>query len=373
MGRSCCLRARATRRTSSHATPRSSRETASRISPTASEWRQADANAVGLQRQRLDSLSRAIAGGAYPGVNSLIVIRHGYLVTEQYFNGTTATTSNTLQSVTKSVTSLIAGIAVDRGHLTLASRALTVLPEYDSLARVDARKRDITLRHLLEMRSGINFYESPYEGSPLERLNTSAGDWVQIALGEPMNADPGTRWQYNSGGPITIASMVRRAANKDFATFARENLFIPIGVTSQLWYYSQFDLLPHTGGGLLLKPLDLARIGYLVLRRGKWNGARLVSEEWLTASMTPTSTRVSSYAGYPADYGLLWWLMPLDGAGATGDRDRTIWAAVGNFNNWLFIVPKHDLIVVVTGGDNRSFGAPVSFLYREILPAITLP
>jgi CubicO group peptidase (beta-lactamase class C family) len=110
-----------------------------------------------------------------------------------------------------------------------------------------------------------------------------------------------------------------------------------------------------------------------VLRRGKWIGARLVSEEWLTASMTPTSTRVSTYAGYPSDYGLLWWLMPLDGAGATGDRDRTIWAAVGNFNNWLFIVPKHDLIVVVTGGDNRSFGTPVGFLYREILPAVAIP
>lgn len=341
--------------------------------PAPNSWRTADANAVGIRASRLTALGDAIAAGSYPGVNSLIVVRHGYLVTERYFNGTSATSSLTIQSVTKSVTSLLAGIAVDKGFLTANARALEVLPEYRSLANADARKSDITLRHLLEMRSGINFYESPYEGSPLERLNTSTGDWARIALAEPMNANPGALWQYNSGGVIAVGAMIRRAAGGDFYKFARDNLFTPIGVTSQLWYYSPFDTLPHTGGGLRISPLDLTRIGYLVLRRGKWNGTQIVSEDWLNASMTRISNRPATLGGHVTDYGLLWWLMPLDGTSPSGGRDETIWMASGNYNNWLFIVPKHDLVVVVTGGDNRSFGAPVDFLYREILPAMVSP
>jgi CubicO group peptidase (beta-lactamase class C family) len=340
--------------------------------PTSTAWRSADANAVGMQASRLNALSEAIAGGSYPGVNSLIIVRHGYLVTERYFNGTSAATAGTVQSVTKSVASLLAGIAIDKGLLTPNARVLAVLPEYASLANADARKSEITLRHLLEMRSGINFYESPYDGSPLQRLNTSRDDWVRIALAEPMNANPGTLWQYNSGGAIVVGGMIRRAVG-DFYKFARDNLFIPIGVTSQLWAYSPFDTLPHTGGGLYLNPPDLARIGYMVLRRGRWNGTQIVSENWLNASMTRISSRPATLGGHVTDYGLLWWLMPLDGTSPSGGRDDTIWMASGNFNNWIFIVPKHDLVVVVTGGDNRSFGAPVDFLYREILPAVVLP
>ena len=341
--------------------------------PTSTSWRTADPNAVGMRASRLNALSESIANGSAPGVNSLIIIRHGYLLTERYFNGTTPTAAKTVQSVTKSVASLLAGIAVDKGFLTQDSRILTVLPEYADLANQDARKADITLRHLLSMRSGINFYENPYSGSPLERLNTSHDDWVRIALAEPMNADPGTLWQYNSGGAIAVGGMIRRAVGGDFYQFARDNLFTPIGVTSQLWYYNTFDNLPHTGGGLLISPLDLARIGYMVLRRGMWNGTRIVSEQWLDASMTPITSRPSMMGGHVTDYGLLWWLMPLDGASPSGRRDDTIWMASGNFNNWLFIVPRHDLVVVVTGGDNRSFGEPVDFLYREILPSVVLP
>ena len=341
--------------------------------PTSTAWRNADANAVGIQASRLNALSETIAGGTYPGINSLIIVRHGYLVAERYFNGTSAATAGSVQSVTKSVTSLLAGIAIDKGLLAPSARILAVLHEYASLATTEPRKNEITLRHLLEMRSGINFYESPYEGSPLQRLNTSRDDWVRIALAEPMNANPGALWQYNSGGVIAVGGMIRRAVGGDFYKFARDNLFVPIGVSSQVWYYAPFDTLPHTGGGLLINPLDLARIGYMVLRRGRWNGTRIVSEEWLNASMARISNRPATLGGHVTDYGLLWWLMPLDGSSPSGGRDETIWMASGNFNNWLFIVPKHDLVVVVTGGDNRSFGAPVDFLYREILPAIVLP
>jgi CubicO group peptidase (beta-lactamase class C family) len=272
--------------------------------------------------------------------------------------------------VTKSITSLVAGIAVDDGVLSPATRVFTALPEYASLATGDSRKQRVTIGDLLHMRAGIDFYESPYPGSPLQRLNDSRDDWVRIALGEPMNAEPGERWQYNSGGVIVVAKAVQQATRTPFVDFARTRLFSRIGVTSQRWVTSPFDGLPHTGGGLNLTGLDLARVGYLVLRDGMWNATRIVSSEWLSASMQPRTIRPRTFAGYATDYGYLWWIMPLDAAGSTASRGNAIYTASGNLNNWLFVVPKHDLVVAVVGRNNDSWGSPVEFLYKDILPAI---
>ena len=170
------------------------------------------------------------------------------------------------------------------------------------------------------MRSGINFHESPYAGSPLERLNTSRGDWTAIALGEPMNAAPGELWQYNGGGVIALAAAVQKAIGVRFVDYARQKLFAPLGITSQFWFVSPFDSLPHTGGGLNLKAMDLARIGYLVLRHGSWNGTQVVPASWIEESTRVHTQRPRTLGGYGTDYGYLWWLMPA-GEGDTGGHD----------------------------------------------------
>src|SRR5687768_7358920 len=159
-------------------------------------WRTASPAQVGLDPTRLNALVDRLATNSIPGIHSLIVVRHGYVAVEQYFNGSNAPQVHTMQSVSKSVTSLVTGIAIAEGKLSTSTKIFDLLPQYDTLIRGDERKRAVTIGHLLQMRSGINFYESPYEGSPLQRLNTSSGDWAAIALGEPMNATPGDRWQY---------------------------------------------------------------------------------------------------------------------------------------------------------------------------------
>ncbi|HSA54317.1 MAG TPA: serine hydrolase [Gemmatimonadaceae bacterium] len=332
----------------------------------AAEWRRGDPARLGLDAARLSSLAQRLTSGGMPGLNALVVVRHGYVAVEAYANGSSAAHVHTMQSVTKSVTSLVTGIAVDEGLITESSRILDVLPEYDSLTRGDDRKRQVTIGHLLAMRSGIDFHESPYGGSPLQRLNESTGDWTAIALGEPMNAAPGTRWQYNSGGVIAVAAAVRRASGMPFDAYARQKLFAPIGVTDERWIRSPYDGLSHTGGGLYLRAMDLARVGYLVLRRGVWNAQRIVSERWLTESLRPRTIRPRSFGPYATDYGYLWWLMPLDG----GDTDPgdVMYVASGNLNQWLFVVPRHDLVVAITGQSNQALVLDV--VYRDILPSI---
>jgi CubicO group peptidase (beta-lactamase class C family) len=327
-------------------------------------WRTASPAQVGFDPVRLNALVDRLTTNAIPGLHSLIVVRHGYVAVEAYFNGSSAAQVHTMQSVTKSVTSLVTGIAIGEGKLTAASRVFDLLPRYDSLIRGDERKRAVTIGHLLQMRSGINFHESPYPGSPLQRLNESTGDWVAIALGEPMNAQPGTLWQYNGGGVIALAAAVQSATGVAFATYAREKLFQPLGITSETWIRSPYDGLPHTGGGLNLRAMDLARIGYLVLRDGKWNGTQVVSESWIRESTRVHTGAPRSLGGYGTDYGYLWWLMPV----SSGTATDTMFTASGNLNQWAFVVPRLDLVIAVTGAANQA--SVPDFVIREIIPSV---
>ena len=331
--------------------------------PSAS-WRTAEPAQVGLDGARLEALVDRLRSDAIPGLHSLVVVRHGYVAIEAYFNGSNASQVHTMQSVSKSVTSLVTGIAVGEGKLSTSTKIFDLLPQYDSLIRGDERKRALTVGHLLQMRSGINYYESPYEGSPHQRLNTSSGDWAAIALGEPMNAAPGALWQYNSGGVIALARAVQVATGERFVDYARQRLFTPLGITTQYWFVSRYDSLPHTGGGLNLRAMDLARIGYLVLRNGKWNDAEIVPESWILESTRLHTQRTFSLGGYGSDYGLLWWRIPA----SYGTATDTMITASGNMNQWAFIVPRLDLVIVVTGADNRS--SVPDFVVRDILPAV---
>jgi CubicO group peptidase (beta-lactamase class C family) len=335
------------------------------------EWRTAAPRQVGMDPAALDRAVDAIASGRVRDVDALVVVRHGYVVVERYFGGSRRDDVHTMQSVTKSVTALVVGAAVDAGALAVDAPILSVLPQYAALAAGDDRKRRVTVEQLLEMRSGIDFYESPYPGSPLERLNTSRGDWARAALAEPMNAEPGARWQYNSGGPIALAAAVREVTHERFDDFARTRLFAPIGVTSQFWVVSPFDSLPHAGGGLNLRAVDLARVGYLVLRGGRWGDRQLLSAAWLARALRPVTRRAISYGPYALDYGYLWYQLPVAPGAETGERDGAIWAAAGNLTQWLFVVPRHDLVVVVTGRGNGSFSEPIRLLYDDIIPAVS--
>ena len=335
-------------------------------------WRTARPADVGMDGGRIETLLSRIRDGRIADVDGLLIVRNGYVVAEQYANGSSPTQLHEMQSVTKSVTSLIMGIAIDKGRIaSVHDKALAMLPQYADFANVDQRKRDVTIHHLLTMTSGINFYEDPYPGSPLQVLNESRGDWLRLVFDQPMNAAPGERWQYNSGGVIGLGGMIYNATGMPADQYARENLFEPIGIRATSWYRGSPNGLPHLGGGLALRASDLARIGYLVLRKGKWGDARVISEEWLRAATSHHVRNPRTFGSTPTDYGYLWWLFPLDRRSSSSWDDDIITAS-GARGQWLFIVPKHDLVVAVTSSADgfTGFIDPVNFLYSEIIPAI---
>lgn len=326
-------------------------------------WRTGDPADAGFDPGRLNTLRGDVTAGRYGAINSVLVIRYGRLVHEQYI-GKTPSQSHSLQSVTKSVTSLLFGIAAEGKAGAAVSRPVVELfSRYPAIANMDDAKRALTIRHLLTMRTGMDFWEQPYAGSPLETLNNSSGDWTKLVLDRPMTAPPGSRWAYNSGAAILMCGVIRELTGESPQDFARRELFGRIGVTSDSWFTSPYDRLPHCGGGLNLTPADLARVGYLVLRKGKWSGQQVVSEGWLTESTQPVSSGSDLFfASYGAKYGYFWWLFPR----ARGGSDASIITASGSGGQWLFVVPSLDLVVVVTA----SNGAGLDLMYDGVLTAL---
>ena len=330
----------------------------------ATEWRTLPARGAGFDENRLTLLRADVTRGKYGSIHGVLVVRYGFLVHEQY-NAWSRDQLHTMQSVTKSVTSLLFGIANTAQPVTLAidRPVLDLFARYSTIANVDDSKRVLTLRHLLTMRTSMDFWEQPYPGSPLDQLNTSRGDWIKFVLDRRMLGTPGTDWAYNSGAAIVIGGAIREAMGEGVDAFAQRELFTPIGIPSVSWARSSFDGLPHCGGGLGLRSVDLARIGYLVLRHGTWGTRQIVPSDWIDAS-----TRIDShgptllFSNFGSSYGYFWWLFPRQRGGSGAE----IIAASGSGGQWLFIVPSLDLVVVVIAAD----GDGLDLLYDGVLPAI---
>jgi CubicO group peptidase (beta-lactamase class C family) len=334
----------------------------------AASWRTADPAAVGFDAARINAMKQKVSSGTYGSMHGVLIVRYGHLVTEHY-TGWSAETPHTMQSVSKSVISLLygmatAGISVDPFFLNRP--ALSVFGRYPSVEANDPRKQAMTMRDLLTMRTSMDYWEQPYAGSPHETLNQSRGDWTKFILDRPMNGTPGSTWYYNSGAAILVGSVIREITREQVHAYSRRELFDRIGATGQYWFLSPFDSLVHGGGGLYLKPRDLARIGYLVLRQGRWGATEVVPKVWIDSS-TKSVTRGAPvfFSNYNAGYGRFWWIFPR----TRGGSDEGVIAASGSGGQWLFIVPSLDLVVAIVAENGNG----LDLFYNEILPAVKSP
>jgi len=292
-------------------------------------------------------------------IDSVVVVRHGQILFERYGPGYSPDMSHALHSVTKSVTSMLAGIAVDQGAIKGVDVPIAeLLPGYTS-ANPDPRRDQITLEHLLTMSSGIDWleHEYPYEDprNPAAQAGQSS-DMVQFMLDRPMAYTPGEVWAYNSGGSAMLGAIVEEATGRDLATFAREFLFDPIGIGPVYWEHMA-DGHYAAGGGLHMTPRDMARLGYLMLHRGKWDGQQILSGGWVARS-----TQSYHQADGPAGYGYQWWILP----------EEQGFAAMGRWQQRIYVLPAADMVVVFTADIRESSLYSVDrLLYTFVLPACT--
>ncbi|GIV81622.1 MAG: serine hydrolase [Anaerolineae bacterium] len=271
-----------------------------------------------------------------PHLDSLLVIRHGALAFERYMRGMTPDRPHNLKSATKSVTSLLVGIALATGDLGGLDEPLGyILPEL--FTGIDDRaKREITIRDLLTMRSGLAWDE--YGASAIAM--TASPDWVRYVLERPLAHPPGTHFNYSTGDTQLLAAALQRLTGMSLSEYAALYLFGPLGITRYTW---PADPQGVTIGGaeLSLTPRDLARIGYLALRGGRWGDEALVPADWIADSHRPHVALGTSDSCAGLGYGYLWWVRPQAGYNSA--------LAVGYGGQFAIVVPALDLLVVMTG------------------------
>jgi len=331
------------------------------------DWPRSTPAEQGLDAARLTELVRLIREGEqFPDLHGLLVVRHGYLVLEEYFGSYHAGSRHTLQSVSKSVTSAVVGIAIERDDLNgVDERIAEFYPERREQFESDARWDALRVEDLLTMRSGTDYRED-FPNSPHHQLNRLRRGWDSFYLDRPMVREPGSFFQYDSGGVILLSSLLQRRTGVHADSLADRHLFQPIGIRESFWIRNE-EGHPHTGGGLYLRPQDMARFGLLYLRGGRWRDRQVVPREWVETS---TAVHVAlDGRGYTIGYGYLWWILQPDPAGTTGEH---VYAAMGFRAQYIFVVPEHDMVVVVTGGttSRQDQIQPVLFLYSHVLPAV---
>jgi CubicO group peptidase (beta-lactamase class C family) len=286
-------------------------------------------------------------------IHSLLVIRHGYVVADAYFYPFTRGMQHDVASVTKSVTATLVGIAIDKGYIpSVRKPVLSFFPER-TIANMDSRKQAMTLEHLLTMTSGLACINEPSEVTLFQMIRSP--NWVQFMLDLPMANEPGDRFVYNSGGVHLLSAIIRKATGMSALAFAHQYLFSPLGISDAGWPLDPQGLDNHGWGDLRLTPPDMAKIGYLYLRRGLWNGQQVVCSNWVAAA---TQKHVATLQPFYDGYGYLWWNRAGDG-----------FSAVGRGYQRIFVATEQDLVVVVTAGAGGHGGQKL----QELLTAFILP
>lgn len=264
-----------------------------------------------------------------------------------YFQGRDV---HSLQSVTKSVAATLVGVAIGRGEIGGTDLALLpFLAASHDVSRVDARLGRATLADLLTMRSGIEWHEQdrPFNDTNTTLLLERSQDWIQFTLDQPMDAAPGTKWVYNSGGSHLMSGVIRAATGRFIDAYAEDVLFGPLGIRDYHWKKTPKGY-PDTEGGLYLAAEDLAKVGYLYLHDGMWETTRILPEGWVKAATTRHVPSVAN--GW--DYGYQWWLTTRDGV--------DVWAGRGFGGQFLVVIPDRDIVAVMNAWNifgNRSGNA----------------
>ena len=327
-----------------------------------------EAGPATLPRDVAERLVNGVIEGTHADVHSILVHHRGALLLEEYFYGHEAGRPHQMRSLTKSVISLLAGAAGDRGLLRADEPVLGRLG-YAAYGNPDPRKAVVTLTDLLSNRSGFacNDHDAASPGNEVKLYETS--DWAKAFVDLPMAADPGTVARYCSGGFIAAGRVVERAAGKPLPEFAQEALFGPLGIRVADWGWN-FPLdRSQRGefGQVYLRPRDMLKLGMLIQQRGEWEGRRVVSAPWVDAAVARQS-RVDD-----SDYGLGIWHRWYRVQTPAGERRVDTIMLSGNGGQKVYLVPSLDLIAVFTGGAFNVESPVNTMMAQVLLPALLKP
>ena len=289
---------------------------------------QASPEDAGVDSRELVRLSQWIRDQKLD-VYSLLVVKDGKLIFERYGAGASRDSNYELYSVTKSVTSMVAGMLIGQGKVSLDDSVATTLAAWRPDLRADfADKRKVELRHVLSMSSGLHYDFKPKD----DPIYYAAPDRLKLAAETNPKVAPGSEFEYTDINPILAAAMLSAAAHEPVERYAQANLFGPLGMKHAVWERADRSGLVSAGWGLRLRALDMAKIGMLVLDHGRWQGRQIVPGPWI-AQMT--SPGVAPYFGY------YWWINNIVASEPEFD-------AMGFKGQFITVLPRRNTVIVMT-------------------------
>ena len=324
----------------------------------AKDWTTALPESAGLSPAHLQVLEEKISSGEFKKITSVLIARHGKLVYENYPVDSNPDTLRNTRSATKTVASILAGIAIDKGLLSgVDAKVLSFFPDKKPVDNPDPRKEKMTLEDLLTMSSLLECDDSNQFSRGNEERMYLIEDWAKFTLDLPVKGFPGwstkpedskygRSFSYCTAGAATVGLLLERATKTTLADFARTNLFNPSSIDSVEWQYTPLGSA-STAGGLSLRGRDLLKLGQLYLNNGKWNGKQIVSEKWVQQSTKP-HVQVDE----ETEYGYFWWLKNY---GPERQRARA-YCMLGNGGNKVCVFPQLDMTVVITSTNYNTKG-----------------
>ncbi len=310
-------------------------------------WRVAPPESQGFDSAALANGLQAF--GQDFGIDSLLVVRNGYVVLDAYFYPYDGSFPHDVASVAKSFTTALVGIAVGQGKLQLDQPVISFFPER-SIANLDDRKKSMTVRDLVSMQNGMESGCISRDEATLDIMRSSP-DWVQAALDRPVVHQPGTHFCYDSPGMHLLSAILQQATGMTELEYARQVLFEPLGIHDVIWEADPQGYT-HGWGDLHIKPEDAAKLGLLWLQRGMWDGQQIIPTDWTSQAVRAHSRLVGTEYGY--GYG--WWVSPVD------------FYALGREGQYIRVIPSLNTVVVLTGGGYDD-SQVTSFLIKILIQA----
>ena len=328
-------------------------------------WTVSSLAAEGIDTVCIENFIEKARNRDFDWMHSVHIVRNGKLVLEAFIYKSFINQLHDIQSCTKSFTSTLVDIAIDKGMIPSVDVPLfDFFPDYLHLC--NAGKEKITLSHTLTMSMGLDWNE--WEVSYLDPRNDEyitryCGDFLNHLLGKPLLHDPGTFWYYNSGCSMALGAVIYRVSGLQADQFADKYLFKPLGIVDYEWRYID-EGYPLTGGGLEMHQRDMAKLGQLYLDKGVWQGKRILSQHWVEQA---AQNRIDSHhSGWQTGYGYQWWTYTFSVQGSPVDT----FFASGAGGQFIFVMPSLNLVVVLTQGQYFTGTKTTEIMEDHILPAV---
>lgn len=344
-------------------------------------WSTGHVTDVNMNDKMLTEMISKVLDGTYHGIHSALIVKEGKLVLEAYFPGDnyegfsvdwTRKDAHRVMSVTKSFTATLIGIAIDKGFIGgTDEKLISFFPEYKHVLSED-NKSEIMLKHLLTMTAGLDWDETTYLYNDPRNpfyilLGPEKHNMINHILSRPMKYQSGSKFSYNSCLSMLLGVILEKRTGIKFTDFADQYLFEPMGITNYIWGYWDVDQkVPRTGGGLRLRPRDMAKLGYLYANKGRWHGRQIISSAYIEDA---TKEHSRFYPMWTTGYGYQWWLYRFKYKNVTIDG----YAADGWGGQRIYVFPTLDLIVTFTAGNYSTPHSQVYAMMYSIVNAFILP